>query len=997
MLLALTALILQIKSHTVLVDCGMDRETSVKWNRLCRNEVGFIRARNHGLAGYVFTDFGDSFTVTDMNGEAPITRIIDSMNTSTKGEIRVELLKPPDGERHCLEETPHEGWVEFEDVPGPLGELINNQGPFRIKHVMRVNTVGKQRFDPYSVRVLVPGLRNLPEHTSSGGTIIQVKQPVPVKFRSLQDNILQPLSNNEEFLMFTDSEKFGRAEQLHVAFAGLWQYEQVHGEMPPADDERANEEVVKYAKSYNATGRKLAHHFSVREVDEDVVRTTARFAACTFQPLSCYLGGIVAQEVVKHTGSLTPLQQWLHIDCFELLPDRFVHQNGTDMSATTIPEESRPVDSRYDDLIRIMGRSLHRELMKKRVLVAGSGALGGEILKNCALLGVASDPEGEGHVTVTENEKVNETDLSSQLFLSKADLGREKSDIVLDHVLEINKDLHAMAIGVAAERTTEAESILGETFWKSLDIAITTKEKVQVHNYVDAKCVFYEKALLDLRIRDYRGGVQVILPHKTCSYTDVPLSDGDLDIMPKSIRVFPRSLEDCVKWAKGEFSFLFSDVAENAASFLAAPHKWLQELRGKTLDAERGLVINRVSMEMDSLERVYELLLHKHTEPIDFDACVEKAFKRFHIRHRDMIERLIEDFPEDYTLEDGTRFWSGTKRFPRSLVFNRENPVHLDYVLSAANLFATNFGLLSASSPPPTEWLDPTFVKSIIDGLNVPPRQATEESNDSDVKQDETIARFEALLADLEALAKDEGKLKATQIDPIIFDNRDNIDLDMVFVTAASNLRAANYRMKRIPRHEVKSIATLISPQLVTTAAAAAGLACIEMIKAFQPRKTLEAFKDSTYSLGVNLHAFIEPTYPQKAKDGYDVVELRELKCKPESFTKWDKTVIEGNGTLSEFLQSFKAKTNLNCICLWIETVSNAVYGPRGIIYDAEPIRVADGEVYQHRLWTLLQDTIVDIYGSEILTGRTCIGLECTVQDDYDNGYRIPQLVYKFA
>ena len=40
-----------------------------------------------------------------------------------------------------------------------------------------------------------------------------------------------------------------------------------------------------------------------------------------FQPLACFFGGVVAQEIVKITGKYTPISQWLHIDALEVLPN----------------------------------------------------------------------------------------------------------------------------------------------------------------------------------------------------------------------------------------------------------------------------------------------------------------------------------------------------------------------------------------------------------------------------------------------------------------------------------------------------------------------------------------------------------------------------------------------------------------------------------------------------------------------------------------------------
>lgn len=36
------------------------------------------------------------------------------------------------------------------------------------------------------------------------------------------------------------------------------------------------------------------------------------------QPMAAFFGGVVAQEVVKFTGKYQPLNQWLHLDAFEV-------------------------------------------------------------------------------------------------------------------------------------------------------------------------------------------------------------------------------------------------------------------------------------------------------------------------------------------------------------------------------------------------------------------------------------------------------------------------------------------------------------------------------------------------------------------------------------------------------------------------------------------------------------------------------------------------------
>lgn len=55
----------------------------------------------------------------------------------------------------------------------------------------------------------------------------------------------------------------------------------------------------------------------MEELDKDLIQRVGRFASCDISGVSAFIGGIVAQEVVKKTGKYTPLNQWLICDFLE--------------------------------------------------------------------------------------------------------------------------------------------------------------------------------------------------------------------------------------------------------------------------------------------------------------------------------------------------------------------------------------------------------------------------------------------------------------------------------------------------------------------------------------------------------------------------------------------------------------------------------------------------------------------------------------------------------
>ena len=83
------------------------------------------------------------------------------------------------------------------------------------------------------------------------------------------------------------------------------------------------------------------------EIPADLVKKLSYVARGDLPPVACALGGIVAQEVMKHAGSkFTPLNQWLFFDALEALGDE-------------LPKESEVVltNTRYDGQIAVFGKT----------------------------------------------------------------------------------------------------------------------------------------------------------------------------------------------------------------------------------------------------------------------------------------------------------------------------------------------------------------------------------------------------------------------------------------------------------------------------------------------------------------------------------------------------------------------------------------------------------------------------------------------------------------
>ncbi|CAN0192355.1 unnamed protein product, partial [Hapterophycus canaliculatus] len=92
---------------------------------------------------------------------------------------------------------------------------------------------------------------------------------------------------------------------------------------------------------------------------QECIRKVALYASVEVQPLAAYFGGVVAQEVVKVTGKYTPLDQWLHLDFLEMLPEE-------------VAADGAPTGGRYDHVIRLFGEKFVKEkIMNARTFMVG--------------------------------------------------------------------------------------------------------------------------------------------------------------------------------------------------------------------------------------------------------------------------------------------------------------------------------------------------------------------------------------------------------------------------------------------------------------------------------------------------------------------------------------------------------------------------------------------------------------------------------------------------
>ncbi len=202
--------------------------------------------------------------------------------------------------------------------------------------------------------------------------------PKIIDFEPLSEQIKKPT------LVESDFAKFGRPLQLHVGFQALHYFAEAHGgELPRSRNEQDALEVFKIAEKLNAElGDDKA------ELDEKILKELSYQARGELCPMTAFFGGIAAQEVLKSvSGKFHPVLQFMYFDSLESLPTSVERSEAL----------CKPLGSRYDAQIAVFGKPFQDKLGNMKEFLVGAGAIGCEMLKNWAMIGLGTGPKGPYH------------------------------------------------------------------------------------------------------------------------------------------------------------------------------------------------------------------------------------------------------------------------------------------------------------------------------------------------------------------------------------------------------------------------------------------------------------------------------------------------------------------------------------------------------------------------------------------------------------------------
>ncbi|KAH7817176.1 putative Ubiquitin-like modifier-activating enzyme 1 B (Uba1B) [Monocercomonoides exilis] len=942
-----------ISKYKVVVLCNAIESEIQRISALCRKHgVKFMIADIAGLFSRIFIDVGPDHSVTDQTGERVKIVAIEDISNNNPAVVSVV-----DGETHDFS---NDDYIQFSLVEGMTE--INNLPPAKVQFISKTRfkvEIDTTKFGEY--------VKN--------GYATEVKMPVKVKHESYEQQQKKP-----EIVYNGDMMHDKRSETIHSCFLALDEFRQKNGGRAPIphNEKEAELFVQMAAHVHEGLFGKEEEQEASKKVpfDKEIATIFGRICAGNCAPVSSAVGGIVGQEVVKAvTNKLMPLTQWLYLDNSQCL----------DLEHLPSEAEAAPRGCRYDGQIAIFGNEMQKKLGDLKYFLVGAGAIGCEALKNYALMGVACGEKGL--ITVTDMDNIEISNLSRQFLFRTEDIGHPKSERAAKAVKTINPAINIRSLTTKVGPDTE--TTFNSEFWESLDGVANALDNVPSRLYVDGQCVNYRKSLLECGTLGTKGNTQTVVPYLTENYGATP-DPPEKDIAMCTVKNLPYLIEHTIEYTRGLFVELFTEQPADAASYVRDPTAYLQRL--KLNPANRLTNIENLNKNL-TVER-----------PKCWKDCIVWGRMLFEQIFTNQIKQLLYNFPADATTTGGELFWSGKKRMPTPLVFDKTNQMHIEFVAAAAFIRAQNFGIEVEGASKAGE-MDMKTVAEVAGGVVPPPfvpRQGISidmGTGDGQKKDDEATSSSapppaaeetseEQMEKELERERENEeetfqrfasglptgDELKTLKVSGIDFEKDDDSNHHIDFISTGANLRAINYGIPTADRSRIKQISGKIIPAIATTTSLISGLTCFDLLTLSRHEKNIEKYRNWFVNLAINIFTYSEPMPPAKLDED-------------SPFTIWDKITLDfgEEPTLGEILKRIEVEKSWG--------VDMVCYGT-GILY----MGMISNEQKKVKLSKKCSQIVKEVMGTDLPAGTTDITLvmTCTELNNPEKEVQAPPVVVKF-
>lgn len=304
-----------------------------------------------------------------------------------------------------------------------------------------------------------------------------------------------------------------------------------------------------------------------QEINEDWEKVASLFCfTCqgSFNPLCAFIGGFLAQEIIKAmTQKYSPVKQFFYFNNIEICPDFSINEQ---LCETINKLGVFPEGNRYDGLRIVIGGKLLETMKYSNIFMVGAGAIGCELLKNYAMLGIGTGKKNKekkpGRIVLTDPDHIENSNLNRQFLFRMKHIQKSKSSTAAAAAINMNKDLKGNILARLDKVHESTEHIFSDSFFENLSAVTNALDNVTARKYIDERCIMARTPLIEGGTLGSKGNVQVIIPFKTESYSSSTDPEDNNQIPHCTLKMFPEESVHCIEWGKDIFTNLFMQIPQ---------------------------------------------------------------------------------------------------------------------------------------------------------------------------------------------------------------------------------------------------------------------------------------------------------------------------------------------------------------------------------------------------------------------------------------------------
>ncbi|XP_053991486.1 SUMO-activating enzyme subunit 2-like isoform X2 [Hylaeus volcanicus] len=333
-------------------------------------------------------------------------------------------------------------------------------------------------------------------------------------------------------------------------------------------------------------------------------------------------------------------------------------------------------------------------IQNANLLVVGAGGIGCELLKNLIFSGFTQ-------FDIIDLDTVDATNLNRQLLFNKSNVGESKAYAARDTLLKL-----CPKIKITSYYKNIKDSCFDVAFFNKYDIILNALDNNEARIYVNRICISLDIPLVDAGSSGYNGQVTPVIKNTTKCYECNP--------MPRqktfpicTIRSTPHKAEHCIAWSKYFYELLFGEVKQDNLLLDIESDFWKDDNSENNASQK-----NVMEICYNTFQKIFDLDIRQHTHFIQpINSKILRPISTVNIFSADFELKSTYNFMTQSKEESNSQIpWSLDKcvyyfveSFCKSLlqrrqrkaflVFNKDDPVCLNFITAASNLRMYNFNI----------------------------------------------------------------------------------------------------------------------------------------------------------------------------------------------------------------------------------------------------------------------------------------------------------------